>query len=767
MDPSRMCRSVLDGMTDAVFIFDLEDKLLYMNLAAETLTGQRLSDSLGGFYNDIFAGFDPSCSLNDALKQKGQPSQGSFKYGDKAFWFSASPLCEGGEFSGTVIFLRISSDLSSDQSSDQSLEGKKNPSDQAVVDSVSCNSVSCNDAEEELKRRDRILAGAVLAINQLLIVGEKDTAINQALEILGCSADVDRVYIFENITAKNGERMHKLRYEWARDNVEPRMKSAQFCQISNESLPQWYEALSSGRPVRGITSDLPAETCEFLRQLRALSYLVVPVFMEGSFWGFIGFDDCRLERVWTWCEVSTLLTTAGALGGALGRWQADEELRESEEKYRELVESSNSIIMRRDTAGKITFFNEFAQRFFGYSSEEILGRNVVGTIVPPVDSSGQDLRRMVEDIGSHPERYASNVNENMRSNGERVWVAWTNRPLLNEQGDVIELLCIGNDITDRKLAEEKLKAAHEHLLEIIEFLPDATFVINREKKVVAWNRAIEEMTGVSKDKVLGKGDYIYGLPFYGQPKPMLIDLIDSEPEEIKSNYFYVEKKDGKLYAEAFVPSLFEGSGAYVWVTASPLFDCQGNLIGAIESIRDITELKVASEELRKRDVLLAGLAAAANALLVTHDFETEINQALEILGLSAGMDRVYIYQNHKSLKGECFANLKYEWCRENVTPLTGNPELKCCPYEKFLPRWYTILCAGDVISGLVRDFPPSERAILEPLDTVSLIAVPITVGGEYWGFIGFDDCRFERTWSKTEISILRSAAGSIGATIER
>jgi PAS domain S-box-containing protein len=229
----------------------------------------------------------------------------------------------------------------------------------------------------------------------------------------------------------------------------------------------------------------------------------------------------------------------------------------------------------------------------------------------------------------------------------------------------------------------------------------------------------------------------------------------------------VEKKDGKLYAEAFVPSLFDGRGAYVWVTASPLFDCQGNLIGAIESIRDITELKVASEELRKRDVLLAGLAAAANALLVTHDFETEINQALEILSLSAGTDRVYIYQNHKSLKGECFASLKYEWCRENVTPLTGNPELKSCPYEKFLPRWYTILCAGNVISGLVRDFPPSERAILEPLDTVSLIAVPITVGGEYWGFIGFDDCRFERTWSKTEISILRSAAGSIGATIER
>ncbi|MDM7912006.1 MAG: PAS domain S-box protein, partial [Methanotrichaceae archaeon] len=256
--------------------------------------------------------------------------------------------------------------------------------------------------DPKLRRRERILAGAVLAINQLLIVGEKDTAIDQALEILGCCADVDRVYLIENITAENGERMHRLRYEWARDNVEPRMKNARLCQISYESLPQWYEDLSSGRPVWGLTRDIQAEACELLRQLCVLSYLVVPVFMEGSFWGFIGFDDCRSERRWSWCEVSILLTIAGALGGALGRWQADEALRESEEKYRELVESSNSIIMRRDTSGKITFFNEFAQRFFGYSSEEILGRNVVGTIVPPVDSSGQDLRKMIEDIGKHP-----------------------------------------------------------------------------------------------------------------------------------------------------------------------------------------------------------------------------------------------------------------------------------------------------------------------------------------------------------------------------
>ena len=108
--------------------------------------------------------------------------------------------------------------------------------------------------------------------------------------------------------------------------------------------------------------------------------------------------------------------------------QAQEALRHSEEKYRELVENANSIILRMDNMGNVTFINEFAQGFFGYSEEEIVGKNVVGTIVPQVESTtGRDLRLMIEDIAVNPDRYASNINENMRLGGERVWIAWTNK----------------------------------------------------------------------------------------------------------------------------------------------------------------------------------------------------------------------------------------------------------------------------------------------------------------------------------------------------
>jgi len=145
------------------------------------------------------------------------------------------------------------------------------------------------------------------------------------------------------------------------------------------------------------------------------------------------------------------------------RRRAEEALRESKEKYRELVENANSIILRMDSTGVVTFFNEFSQRFFGYTEEEILGKNVVGTIVPPTDSSGSDLRALIRDIGRNPDRYPVNINENMRRDGERVWIAWTNRPVFDDDGHLLYTLCIGNDITVEKKTAEELKRRERDL----------------------------------------------------------------------------------------------------------------------------------------------------------------------------------------------------------------------------------------------------------------------------------------------------------------
>ncbi|MTI84672.1 MAG: diguanylate cyclase [Firmicutes bacterium] len=144
-----------------------------------------------------------------------------------------------------------------------------------------------------------------------------------------------------------------------------------------------------------------------------------------------------------------------------------------------------------------------------------------------------------------------------------------------------------------------LQLANRKLFDIIEFLPDATFVIDEKNKVFAWNRAIEEMTGISKQEIVGKGDYLYAVPFYGEPKPMLVDLIEADDKEIERYYNNLERKGNALFGEAYVPSFFQGKSAFLWMAASILYDDYGSNVGAIQSIRDITERKETEEQLRR------------------------------------------------------------------------------------------------------------------------------------------------------------------------
>ncbi|MBM5804956.1 MAG: PAS domain S-box protein [Candidatus Verstraetearchaeota archaeon] len=289
------------------------------------------------------------------------------------------------------------------------------------------------------------------------------------------------------------------------------------------------------------------------------------------------------------------------------RKRMEEALRKSEEKYRELVENANSIILKFDRKGTILSMNEFGQKFFGFTEEELLGKNLIGTIVPEYESTGRGLRTMIEDMCTNEEKYRINVNENIRKNGERVWIYWTNRPTRDEKGDAIAILSVGTDITERMRNDEKLRAAHQQLQDIIDFLPDATFVIDKDGKVIAWNRAIEELSGVSKAEIIGKGDHEYAHKFYGEQRLGLIDLVTTSNPEVEAKYDLIERRGNILYAESFLPKVRNGKGAYVSAIASPRFDSKGNIIGAIQSIRDITERKQMERELRKYSERLEGM----------------------------------------------------------------------------------------------------------------------------------------------------------------
>ncbi len=138
-------------------------------------------------------------------------------------------------------------------------------------------------------------------------------------------------------------------------------------------------------------------------------------------------------------------------------------LEENERKYRELVEHANSIILRWNSEGKITFLNEFGQHYFGYTQAEIIGQHVIGTIVPAVDEAGNDMHPLMRQIRSNPAAFEKNINQNIRKNGELVWIAWTNKFVSDEQGNIIEVLSIGSDITKERLAEQTIRELNANL----------------------------------------------------------------------------------------------------------------------------------------------------------------------------------------------------------------------------------------------------------------------------------------------------------------
>ncbi|MHB8110247.1 MAG: PAS domain-containing sensor histidine kinase [Syntrophorhabdaceae bacterium] len=131
--------------------------------------------------------------------------------------------------------------------------------------------------------------------------------------------------------------------------------------------------------------------------------------------------------------------------------------------YEDIAEMANSIVLIWSRTGTIKYINEYGSRFFNYEKEEIIGRNILGTIVPETDSAGRKQSRLMRDICRDPEQYIKNVNENMLSSGERVWIAWTNKAVQEDKKNTYDILSVGNDITLQKQLENELIAARNEL----------------------------------------------------------------------------------------------------------------------------------------------------------------------------------------------------------------------------------------------------------------------------------------------------------------
>ncbi len=203
-------------------------------------------------------------------------------------------------------------------------------------------------------------------------------------------------------------------------------------------------------------------------------------------------------------EHGVAISMIGTIQDITASKQADRALLESEHKYRELVENASIIIVRLNAQGVITFINEFGLKFFGYSEEELLGQHVVGTIVPPFAEDGTDLREIVQKLVLDPGQFANHSNESMCRNGERVWVAWTNKAICDVQGQVQEIFSVGLDITERRRAEAALRESEERFAKAFHLSPAPMGISEIESsRFIDVNVKFERMLDYGREELIG------------------------------------------------------------------------------------------------------------------------------------------------------------------------------------------------------------------------------------------------------------------------
>jgi PAS domain S-box-containing protein len=268
------------------------------------------------------------------------------------------------------------------------------------------------------------------------------------------------------------------------------------------------------------------------------------------------------------------------------RKHAEQMLRESEFRYRELVENANSAIIRWRSDGALVFFNEYAQNFFGYTAAEVIGRHV-SFLLPDADSAESDLSSLAQDIVDHPEHYVYNINENICRDGRRVWMAWANKPIFNKDGHVTEILAIGTDITERIQAEAALQESEERFRQLADSMPQLVWTASPAGDIDYFNERHCEFKGLSQ-RSDGTWEWLTAL----------------HPDDVAKTVEAWQSvlHSGMTYQVEHRTQCADGSFAWSLSRAKPILNQAGEIIKWFGTTTDVDDLKQAEhaiEEARK------------------------------------------------------------------------------------------------------------------------------------------------------------------------
>lgn len=333
-------------------------------------------------------------------------------------------------------------------------------------------------AEEALRRREAILEAMAFAAECLLAAPSWEEAIQDVLQRLGRAAGVSRVYVFENHEAPEDRLLQSRRFEWAARGISPQLDNRDLQDESFEDagLGDWLETLATGGVVHGKVSGFGPVKRRLLEPQGIRSLAIVPIFVRQRWWGSIGFDECTRDRAWTPAEIEALRAAAGAIGAAIGRTRAEQELMEAQAKYRTLIEQIPTAVYLAEfgVEGDWLYMSPQIERIMGYTPDEWL-------VHPHPQASfthPDDLPRVRE-----AERGAFESGEPLASeyrmqtrDGRWIWIRDEASVVRDDSGRPLFMQGILADITEeRRTVSEPLEAEARFRL-LVEQIPAVTYI---------------------------------------------------------------------------------------------------------------------------------------------------------------------------------------------------------------------------------------------------------------------------------------------------
>ncbi len=457
---------------------------------------------------------------------------------------------------------------------------------------------------------------------------------------------------------------------------------------------------------------------------------------------------------WVWEKGNSQISKKGkveALEGFIAdissRINAEEALKESEQLYKKLIATLPDIITITNLKGEILFLNDIGIKFSGYENfEEVKNKNIMSFIANEDKAKG--IRNFKDALTKkiEPQEYKLK-----NKNGDQFIFEIQREVLKSVDESPYGLIFSMRDITFRKESEKELAQSEEKYRTLIDSIQDGVFLVVKGK-ISFVNRAFCDMIGYNLEEVEGVS---------------FTKFVDPEDYELVVNN-YKRRLEGKPAPSSYEGRMLHKNGKRVYVNMTARVINYKGEKSTIGTIKDITVQKELEQVLLNQKNLFKGVADAANILLTERNFDKAINDTLESLGQSSDIDRVYIFENDSSSSStDPIMSQRYEWTNGSVSSEIDNPELQNLHYYPMFESWYPVLQSGEIINSLVKDLNPALRELLSEEDIKSILLVPIMVKNQFWGFIGFDYCKYDRIWSDSEISILQTTAANLGGLIER